>query len=366
MLNTFHQLKTEDSSSSRWIADESVALVLTSPPYPMIEMWDAVFAARNNEVFNALNALDGREAFRLMHKDLDAAWSEVARVLRPGGWACVNVGDATRKVGDRFQLFSNHTRIIETFASLGFDILPLLLWRKQTNAPNKFMGSGMLPAGAYVTLEHEYILLMRKGAKRTFASADEKLARQESAFFWEERNKWFSDIWDFKGVKQALAHPEARDRSAAFPFELPYRLINMYSVRGDMVFDPFSGTGTTTLAAIAAGRNSIGVDIDATLTLAAEAECLSAKELANAHILGRIKAHEEFVEQSAKEGKDLRYMNTPHGFRVMTSQEVNLRLLLVEDVKSNGAGQVQVSYRMPASDLSIELAQERDQLTLAI
>ena len=78
---------------------------------------------------------------------------------------------------------------------LGFQSIPLILWRKQTNAPNKFMGSGMLPAGAYVTLEHEYILVLRKGSKREFKKAEEKRNRHESAIFWEERNIWYSDIW---------------------------------------------------------------------------------------------------------------------------------------------------------------------------
>src|SRR5690606_1592163 len=140
------------------------------------------------------------------------------------------------------------------FIRLGFANMPNILWRKQTNAPNKFMGSGMLPAGAYVTLEHEWILVFRKAGKRTFRSEAEKKLRRESAFFWEERNTWFSDLWDLKGVKQKITNSGSRDRSAAYPFELPYRLINMYSVKGDIVLDPFLGTGTTALAAMATER----------------------------------------------------------------------------------------------------------------
>ena len=124
------------------------------------------------------------------------------------------------------------------------------------------MGSGMLPAGAYVTLEHEYVLIFRKDTKREFSSDAEKSARMRSAFFWEERNKWFSDVWDFKGTVQGLNHCDLRSRSAAYPLELAYRLINMYSLYEDTVLDPFLGTGTTTLASIACGRNSIGFEID--------------------------------------------------------------------------------------------------------
>ena len=254
----------------------------------MIEMWDGLFAARNPRIRSALDDCAGNEAFALMHQDLDAAWSEVARVVRPGGWVCINVGDATRRIGDKFQLYSNHSRIISAFVALGFDILPLVLWRKQTNAPNKFVGSGMLPGGAYVTLEHEYILVMRKGSRREFKSPEEKGLRHESAYFWEERNRWFSDTWDFKGTRQSLVEPlgsraggvqsPVRERSAAFPFELPYRLICMYSVRGDTVLDPFVGTGTTCLAAMAAGRSSVGMDIDPQLLASLHAGQSQGKE----------------------------------------------------------------------------------------
>lgn len=88
----------------------------------------------------------------------------------------------------------------------------------------------------------------------------------ESAYFWEERNRWFSDIWvDLKGVKQSLSNSKLRDRSAAYPFELAYRLISMFSIKEDSVLDPFLGTDTTTLAAISSQRNSIGVELDSTL-----------------------------------------------------------------------------------------------------
>ena len=84
-----------------------------------------------------------------------------------------------------FCLFSNHSRILSFLSKLGFTFLPDILWRKETNAPNKFMGSGMLPVSAYVTYEHEYILIVRKGKKRDFTALDEKKLRKESAFFWK-------------------------------------------------------------------------------------------------------------------------------------------------------------------------------------
>jgi DNA modification methylase len=345
MDQTRHRLIVGDSRAMPSTGDESVDLVVTSPPYPMIEMWDPLFSSRNPEVAQALKALDGPAAFKLMHRDLDAAWAEVARVLKPGGWACVNVGDATRKVGDRFQLYSNHSLITNRFLSLGFDILPLILWRKQTNAPNKFMGSGMLPAGAYVTLEHEYILVMRKGGKREFAAGSEKLARRASAFFWEERNAWFSDMWDFKGTRQALGHSDLRARSAAFPLELPYRLVNMYSVRGDTVLDPFVGTGTTTFAAMASGRHSIGLELDPALIDSISGSCAALLPVLNQRITDRIRDHLAFVDACRANGRELKHRNRPHGFPVMTSQETDLELYSVEEIRALAGAELSVTYR---------------------
>jgi DNA modification methylase len=183
--------------------------------------------------------------FEAQHQALDAVWAECARVLADGGFLCVNIGDATRSLNDQFCLYPNHARILTAAMRLGLTPLPDILWRKPNNSPNKFMGSGTLPAGAYVTYEHEYILILRKGGKRQF-SKEEQARRAASAYFWEERNQWFSDLWtDLLGADQRLLDPEARARSAAYPLELPYRLILMYSIEGDVVLDPFVGTGTT-------------------------------------------------------------------------------------------------------------------------
>jgi hypothetical protein len=280
-----------------------------------------------------------------MHRELDRVWSEVHRVLIDGGFACINIGDATRKIGDRFRLYSNHSRILATCFELGFDVLPVILWRKQTNAPNKFMGSGMLPAGAYVTLEHEYILVLRKGGKREFRSSEEKQNRQESAFFWEERNTWFSDIWDFKGTRQTLDKAEVRARSAAFPFELAYRLVCMYSAKSDIVLDPFLGTGTTMFAAMAAGRNSVGVEVDPAFKPVIHRGLGTFAGMVNVYIGERLRRHLAFCERYEQEGsKKLKYTNTNHGFAVMTSQEMNLRLDAVEEIAADDDAKFSVTY----------------------
>ncbi|MBE3116937.1 site-specific DNA-methyltransferase, partial [Candidatus Bathyarchaeota archaeon] len=268
---------------------------------------------------------NGNSAFEVMHQELDKVWAEVYRVLKKGGFACINIGDATRKIGKEFKLYANHSRILEHCLSLGFSALPEILWRKQTNAPNKFMGSGMLPAGAYITLEHEFILILRKGGKREFKTAEEKLKRMQSAFFWEERNLWFSDVWEgLKGTKQNNIDKKIRERSGAYPFELAYRIINMFSLREDTVLDPFLGTGTTTAAAMATGRNSVGVEIDPNFKDHLQERFEDIVDFSNRLIENRIENHLQFVQERTRVKGPLGYLNKVYGFPVMTSQEVEL------------------------------------------
>ena len=342
-FRTTHRVLVRPAEDLGELDDESVDLVVTSPPYPMIEMWDGSFAEQDPAIATSLAQGRGTEAFDRMHAILARVWRECFRVLKPGCLACINVGDATRSLDGRFRLYSNHSRIITDCEAIGFETLPLLLWRKQTNAPNKFMGSGMLPGGAYVTLEHEYILVLRKGGKRE-VPADARTRRRESAFFWEERNRWFSDVWDFKGVRQSVtggaggggagrAIP-ARERTGAFPFELAYRLINMYSMRRDTVLDPFLGTGTTTVAAIAAARNSVGAEIDPRVAKTVPYTVATAAGGLNARVWERVTDHLEFVRRyETDHGKPPGHLNRSFGFPVMTGQEEEMTLSSVESVE---------------------------------
>ncbi|MCF6248520.1 MAG: site-specific DNA-methyltransferase [Desulfobacula sp.] len=274
-----------------------------------------------------------------MHQILDATWKESYRVLKPGGFACINIGDATRTVNGNFALYTNHARILKFTQEIGFCALPCILWRKQTNAPNKFMGSGMLPAGAYVTLEHEYILILRKGAKREFKKDTDKKNRRSSALFWEERNLWFSDIWfDIKGSPQAINDKNTRKRSAAYPFELAYRLINMYSAKGDLVLDPYLGMGTTTSAAIASGRNSIGYEIDNMLQDANNRTKEAIIETSRQIIRQRLVNHIDFVLKRINVKGKLKYNNSHYEFPIITAQEKELLInepLTITSVEQN-------------------------------
>ena len=341
---TKHRICYRDARKMDCQPDCSIDLVVTSPPYPMIKMWDQLFAAADPRISSFLEEGRGQEAFQAMHLILDEVWSELFRVMKTGAIACINIGDAVRTVKSRFQLFSNRSRIQRKFVELGFDLLPVILWRKQTNAPNKFMGSGMLPAGAYVTLEHEYILLFRKGGKRIFSTAEEKKRRRESSYFWEERNCWFSDLWDFKGAGQELGGANLRKRSAAYPFLLPFRLINMYSLAGDRVLDPFLGTATTTLAAIACGRNSVGYELDPAFGDYTRQRLLEESAALNFYNRQRLKDHLAFVERYTEEKGPLKYINRHYGFPVMTRQERELKLPLVKSLEEIGGVRFKAAY----------------------
>jgi hypothetical protein len=185
----------------------------------------------------------------------------------------------------------------------------------------------MLPAGAYVTLEHEYILILRKGGKRVFSKPADKLNRRRSALFWEERNAWFSDIWfDIKGTTQALGDTASRKRSAAFPFELPFRLIHMYSVKEDLVLDPFLGTGTTMAAAMLGARNSVGYEMDPGLGPEISGMTDNLVAFADEQIRQRLVRHITFVKERLAAKGPLKHENVHYGFPVMTSQEKELLL----------------------------------------
>lgn len=348
---TNHNIFIGPSQQMKQIKDSSINLVVTSPPYPMIEMWDDIMAKQNPVIADCIEK-EPEKAFELMHQELDLVWKECYRVITPGGFMCINIGDATRTIDGKFTLYNNHSRISKACIDLGFVSLPNIIWRKQTNAPNKFMGSGMLPCGAYVTLEHEWILVFRKGDKRAYKTSDEKLDRMKSSFFWEERNVWFSDIWEVKGTKQNLQKGNTRERSAAFPFEVPFRLINMFSQKGDSVLDPFIGTGTTMQAAILTGRNSCGYDIDANFeTIIREGIEELKLDLCNGLIKKRFDAHKAFIENREKSGKEVKHFNTTLNYKVMTKQESEIELNYLISISKNENGGYIVEYENH-SDLS--------------
>jgi len=272
-MHTTHKIIIGNSQQMPELIDSSIHLMVTSPPYPMIKMWDEQFAKADPKIAELWQRLEAdgqkeivRQIYDAMHDYLGKVWQETYRVLVDGGLACINIGDATRKVKGAFQLYPNHSRIIEICEKIGFTTLPYVLWKKPTTKPKykgkgAFLGSGFLPPNAYVTLDCEFILLFRKGNLRKFQPHDK--LRYESKFKKVERDEWFSQIWSLKGIRQTAGEMERR--TAAYPDEIADRLIKMFSVKGETVLDPFLGSGTTTRIAIQNERNSIGYETDLNL-----------------------------------------------------------------------------------------------------
>ena len=128
-MKTDHRVIYASSDRMEQIEDDSVDLVITSPPYPMIRMWDDAFSRSDDSVRSALDENNGEAAFESMHRVLDRTWSECKRIIRPGGVLSINIGDATRSIDGEFRLYSNHARIISIIEKLGFRSLPCIIWQ---------------------------------------------------------------------------------------------------------------------------------------------------------------------------------------------------------------------------------------------
>lgn len=169
-----------------------------------------------------------------------------------GGIIAINIGDATRTTDGDFQCFPNFAKTCMLLKEIGFTLLIPVLWKKISNRPNAYLGSGFLPVSAYVSQDCEYIIIARKGSLRKFNKI-EAITRKESAFSMEERNIWFSQIWTVPGKKGS------KDTSG-WPDEIFYRLMRMFTIRGDTILDPFCGPGNEKLANTH-GRTYIGYEI---------------------------------------------------------------------------------------------------------
>jgi len=166
-----------DARALARVPDRSVELILTSPPYPMIPQWDEQFRALGADRYPAMLAV------------LAEAWRACHRVLVPGGLMAVVIGDALRRGEDGFRLWPNHAATLLDAERAGFRPLPYVLWKKPTNRPNAYLGSGFLPPNAYVTLDCEFVLLLRKGDLRRFPRHDPRRGRV--AADWSGRDGHF-------------------------------------------------------------------------------------------------------------------------------------------------------------------------------
>lgn len=247
--STTHRLILGDARHLDYIADESIHLVVTSPPYWTLK--------RYNESPNQLGHIEKYDRFI---EELTAVWKHCFRVLVPGGRLVCVVGDvclSRRKFG-RHLVMPLHSDISVACRKLGFDNLNPIIWYKISNANyevsngTKFLGKPYEP-NAIIKSDIEFILMQRKpGGYRKPTDEQRALSRIDK----KDYDAWFRQIWDVPGAS-TQHHP------APFPLEVANRLVRMFSFHGDTVLDPFCGTGTTMLAAVNAGRNSIGVEVDA-------------------------------------------------------------------------------------------------------
>jgi len=250
-IPTVHHLYCDDARYLDFLETDSVQLVVTSPPYWTLKQY--------RESKGQLGHVDTYDEFL---GELDKVWRHCWRTLVPGGRLIVVVGDvclSRRKNGGRHMVVPLHASIQEHCRALGFDNLAPIIWHKIANAVYEvengaggFLGKPYEP-NAVIKNDIEFILMQRKPGGYRSPSLATRILSVVSA---ENHREWFQQIWTGLTGASTKHHP------APYPLELAERLIRMFSFVGDMVLDPFSGTGTTTLAASRVGRHSVGVEID--------------------------------------------------------------------------------------------------------
>jgi len=247
MSQTKHKIILGDARCMTELKDRSVHLLVTSPPYWQLKD----YGTRGEIGYN-----DTYEAY-INH--LNLVWQEAYRVLDKGCRLCINIGDqyARAAIYGRYKVIPIRTEIIKFCESIGFDYMGAIIWQKvattNTSGGATIMGSFPYPRNGILKMDYEFILLFKKiGESREQIEPEIKA---QSKMTKEEWNTYFSGHWNFPGEKQ-------KGHLAMFPKELPHRLIKMCTFVGETVLDPFLGSGTTSLAALELGRNSIGYEIN--------------------------------------------------------------------------------------------------------
>ena len=247
-ISTSHCLINGDARDLSFVNDESVHLVVTSPPYWKLKQY--------NDHPAQMGHIKDYEKFLT---ELARVWKEVHRILVPGGRLVCVVGDVclSRRENGRHLVMPLHADIQVICRKIGLDNLNPIIWHKISNAKfeantsAKFLGKPYEP-NAIIKNDIEFILMQRKpGGYRQ----PTEIQRKMSVIPKDKFDAWFSQIWNITGES-------TREHPAPYPLELADRLVRMFSFVGDVVLDPFCGTGTSMLAAIQSRRHSIGIEID--------------------------------------------------------------------------------------------------------
>ena len=245
-MENWAKIITGDSRKMVEVEDNSVQLVVTSPPY---------WSIKN---YGAPGQIGYGQSLHEYLKDLYRVWKECYRVLEPGRRLVINIGDqfARSIIYGRYKIIPLHSEIIAQCEEIGFDYMGSIIWQKKTTMNTtggaNVMGSYPYPPNGMVEIDYEHILIFKKPGKSKRIPKDIK---EKSKLTKEEWKEYFYGHWYFGGARQI-------EHEAMFPEELPRRIIKMFTFVGETVLDPFLGSGTTVKVALDLNRNAIGYEIN--------------------------------------------------------------------------------------------------------
>ncbi len=218
------------SENMEELPDDSIHLMVTSPPYNVGKEYDKNLTLKAYRQF------------------LKRVWKEVYRALAPGGRVCVNIANLGRK-----PYIPLHAFIVEDMLNLGFLMRGEIIWNKAASSSSSTAWGSWLSASNPTLRDiHEYLLVFSKAVLKR-----ENIPKRKSTISREEFLEFTKSVWTFPAESaNVVGHP------APFPIELPYRLIQLYTFEGDVVLDPFMGSGQTAIAAIKTGRHYVGYEIN--------------------------------------------------------------------------------------------------------